>query len=68
MKTVTGREFCRAVERKGWLLSRIKGSHHIYNRNDDEPSLSIPVHAGKNLRPGLQRDLMGQAGLTDKDL
>jgi predicted RNA binding protein YcfA (HicA-like mRNA interferase family) len=68
MKVVTGRELCRAVERKGWRLSRVKGSHHIYNRGENEPSLSIPVHAGTDLKPGIQRGLMKQAGLADADL
>jgi predicted RNA binding protein YcfA (HicA-like mRNA interferase family) len=29
MKPVTGKEMCRALERQGWTLARIKGSHHI---------------------------------------
>ena len=32
MKHVTGKEMCRALERNGWTLSRIRGSHHIYTR------------------------------------
>lgn len=68
MKTVTGSDLCRAVRRKGWRLRRVKGSHHIFVRNADEPSLSIPVHAGKDLSAGLQRDLMKQFGITDQDL
>ena len=68
MKTVTGRDLCRAAERKGWRLSRVKGSHHIFSRDEGEPSLSIPVHAGIDLKPGIQHGLMKQAGLTDADL
>jgi predicted RNA binding protein YcfA (HicA-like mRNA interferase family) len=29
MKTLTGREFARLVERHGWTLLRVSGSHHI---------------------------------------
>jgi predicted RNA binding protein YcfA (HicA-like mRNA interferase family) len=32
MKSVTGREFARIVERHGWVLLRISGSHHIYGK------------------------------------
>ena len=29
MKSVTGRELAKALEKKGWSLLRIQGSHHI---------------------------------------
>lgn len=30
MKSVSGKEFCKILERNGWKLARINGSHHIY--------------------------------------
>jgi predicted RNA binding protein YcfA (HicA-like mRNA interferase family) len=33
------------LERSGWTLSRITGSHHIFTRAG-EPHLTIPVHKG----------------------
>ena len=30
MKSVSGRELARLVERHGWQLLRVNGSHHIY--------------------------------------
>jgi HicA toxin of bacterial toxin-antitoxin, len=32
MRTITGREFARLIERRGWQLLRINGSHHIYGK------------------------------------
>jgi predicted RNA binding protein YcfA (HicA-like mRNA interferase family) len=32
MKAMSGREFARIVERRGWDLLRINGSHHIYGK------------------------------------
>jgi predicted RNA binding protein YcfA (HicA-like mRNA interferase family) len=32
MKLVTSKEMCRVLERRGWILRRINGAHHIYNR------------------------------------
>ena len=29
MKSVSGKEVCKIVERYGWELKRIPGSHHI---------------------------------------
>lgn len=30
MKSVSGKEFAKVLERYGWSLLRIQGSHHIY--------------------------------------
>ena len=32
MKALSGREFARLIERHGWTLLRVHGSHHIYGR------------------------------------
>jgi predicted RNA binding protein YcfA (HicA-like mRNA interferase family) len=34
------------LERAGWTLVRISGSHHIFTRPDHTP-ISIPVHRKK---------------------
>jgi predicted RNA binding protein YcfA (HicA-like mRNA interferase family) len=68
MKVVSGRAFARLLERHGWSLLRINGSHHIYGRTGSEVRLSIPVHGNQPLKVGLQRHLMKHAGLTDADL
>jgi predicted RNA binding protein YcfA (HicA-like mRNA interferase family) len=56
------------LERHGWILLRINGSHHIYGRPDVSIILPVPVHGNDDLATGTQRALMRQAGLTDADL
>jgi predicted RNA binding protein YcfA (HicA-like mRNA interferase family) len=68
MKQVSGKEFCRMVERHGWLFLRSTGSHHIYGRPGSPVRLSIPVHGNVPLKTGLMRYLMKQAGLGEEDL
>jgi predicted RNA binding protein YcfA (HicA-like mRNA interferase family) len=68
MKQVSGKEFCRTVERHGWVLLRINGSHYIYGKSGSVARLSIPVHGNQPLKRGLLRNLMKIAGLTDDDL
>jgi predicted RNA binding protein YcfA (HicA-like mRNA interferase family) len=67
VKAVSGKEFCKALERKGWTLDRVSGSHHIYTRPGHAP-VSVPVHGNDTLGTGLQRKLMKQTGITDSDL
>jgi len=68
MKSVTGKQLARAVERKGWTLLRINGSHHIYGKSGSVARLSIPIHGNKALKKGLLLHLMKVAGLSEDDI
>jgi len=68
VKRVSGKAMCRALERKGWRLLRIRSSHHIYGSPDGRMQVSVPVHGNRTLPPGTQRAIMRTAGLTDADL
>lgn len=68
MKAVSGKMLARIVERHGWTLLRVSGSHHIYGKLGSIVRLSIPIHGNKPLKLGLQKHLMKLAGLTESDL
>lgn len=68
MKQFSGKEMARLVERHGWSLLRINGSHHIYGRVGSIIRLSISIHSNRALKTGLLRHLLKQAGLTEADL
>ncbi|MDD1444525.1 type II toxin-antitoxin system HicA family toxin [Dolichospermum sp. ST_sed3] len=68
MKVVSGKDFCRLLERSGWVLLRIHGSHHIYGKTGNVVRLSVPVHSNKPLKTGLLNHLVKQAGLEESDL
>lgn len=68
MKHVTGAEMCRALERQGWTLARVRGAHHIYNRPGARRPIPVPVHGNRVLRAGTQRSIMRESGLTEDDL
>jgi predicted RNA binding protein YcfA (HicA-like mRNA interferase family) len=68
LKEISGKAFARAIERNGWHLLRIAGSHHIYGKAGSIVRLSIPIHGNKALKVGLLRHLMKQAELTEIDV
>ena len=68
MKSVSGKTLCKIVERNGWLLKRVTGSHHIYSKEDIQVILSIPVHGDRDLPMGTLRGIMKDAGLNETDL
>ena len=68
MKTVSGKDFIKHLEKKGWELKRIKGSHHIYAKAGNPARIPIPVHGNTPLKIGLLRYLMKIADITENDL
>jgi predicted RNA binding protein YcfA (HicA-like mRNA interferase family) len=67
MKAISGKHLARALERKGWVLARVHGSHHVYKKPDSSVRISVPIHGSKALKTGLAKHLLKIAGLTDAD-
>lgn len=68
MKQVSGRDLARLVQRKGWSLARVHGSHHIYAKPGRRERIVIPVHGNRPLKVGLLRALMKIADLAEEEL
>jgi predicted RNA binding protein YcfA (HicA-like mRNA interferase family) len=50
MKSVSGKELARHLEKDGWALLRVRGSHHIYGKSGSIVRLSVPIHGNKPLK------------------
>ena len=68
MKSLSGREFARLIEQRGWRLLRVSGSHHIYGKPGSVVRLSVPIHANRPLKTGLLRHLAKLAEIAEDDL
>jgi len=68
MKPLSGRDFARLVERRGWRLLRISGSHHVYGKAGSVVRLSIPIHGNHPLKIGLLHHLAKLAEIPDDEL
>jgi predicted RNA binding protein YcfA (HicA-like mRNA interferase family) len=68
LKSISGKELCKILSNKGWILKRINGSHHIYYKEGISIRISVPVHGNKDLKIGLLRHIMVLAELTESDL
>jgi predicted RNA binding protein YcfA (HicA-like mRNA interferase family) len=68
MKSVPGKELGRLLERHGWTLLRIHGSHHIYGKSGSIVRVSVPIHGSQPLKIGLLKHLLKMAGLHESDL
>jgi predicted RNA binding protein YcfA (HicA-like mRNA interferase family) len=68
VKAISGKDFAKLLERKGWELRRIKGSHYIYGKRGNPARISIPIHKNSPLKVGLLKHLMEMAGIDEGEL
>jgi len=68
VKQVSGKEFVSLLQKRGWLLKRINGSHYILTKTGHRERIVIPVHGNQPLKLGLLKHQMKIAGLAEADL
>ncbi|MEK6790193.1 MAG: type II toxin-antitoxin system HicA family toxin [Deltaproteobacteria bacterium] len=62
---VSGKQCIRALERAGFKLARIQGSHHHMRRSLPFCQVSVPLHS--SLKKGLLHGILKSAGLSLED-
>jgi predicted RNA binding protein YcfA (HicA-like mRNA interferase family) len=60
---VSGADVVKALEKAGFALARVKGSHYMMTGPPGRFTV-VPVHRGKDLRPGTLRRIISDSGLS----
>ena len=68
MRSVSGKVLTKALERHGWSLLLVQGSHYIYDRCSGNARMSVPVDSDKPLKIELLKYLMKCGGISEYDL
>ena len=64
---VTGKALIAALKRAGFLVQRVKGSHHFL-RHPDGRTTVVPVHSGESIGPGLLAKVLRDVDLTRNEV
>ncbi|MFN7630693.1 MAG: type II toxin-antitoxin system HicA family toxin [Cyanobacteriota bacterium] len=64
---VTGKALIAALKKAGFLVQRVKGSHHFL-RHPDGRTTVVPVHSGESIGPGLLAKVLRDVDLTRNEL
>jgi predicted RNA binding protein YcfA (HicA-like mRNA interferase family) len=56
-------ELFRILKKDGWYIVRQKGSHVLMQHRMRKGQLSVPFHAGKEVKKGLLRSILKMAGI-----
>ena len=64
LPVVSGRATIRALERRGFVVERQRSSHVTLSHPVTKRHVTVPVHASRDLKPGILRRIIRDAGLT----
>ncbi|PKP10907.1 MAG: hypothetical protein CVU09_05140 [Bacteroidetes bacterium HGW-Bacteroidetes-4] len=56
----------KLLKNHGWVEVRQKGSHVILHHPEKEIQLTVPYHAGKEVKKGLLNAILKQAAIKTK--
>jgi predicted RNA binding protein YcfA (HicA-like mRNA interferase family) len=62
LPAVPAAKVVRALERAGFTVARISGSHHVM-RHPDGRTVVVPVHAGRDIAKGTLRNILAIIGM-----
>ncbi|HEX3356097.1 MAG TPA: type II toxin-antitoxin system HicA family toxin [Tepidisphaeraceae bacterium] len=61
----TGSEMVRFLQRQGFALLRVRGSHHFMQR--DDLRTTVPVHGNQNVKIGTLRSILRDVNLSPSE-
>jgi predicted RNA binding protein YcfA (HicA-like mRNA interferase family) len=61
---VTGEKAVKALQRAGFSLVHVRGSHHYLHHAEHDCIVTVPVHAKKTLAPKTLTSILEQARLS----
>jgi predicted RNA binding protein YcfA (HicA-like mRNA interferase family) len=64
---LTGAELTAALGRAGFVIARIRGSHHFLRHADGRHTV-VPVHSGETIGPGLFSKILRDCQISVEEL
>jgi predicted RNA binding protein YcfA (HicA-like mRNA interferase family) len=65
--SLRGERVVGALEKAGFKVARVSGSHHIM-RHPDGRGTTVPVHPGRDVAKGTRRGILADISMTVADL
>jgi predicted RNA binding protein YcfA (HicA-like mRNA interferase family) len=67
LPAIRARDAVRIAQSLGFILDRQRGSHAVFYRASDRKRVVIPMHSGRDLKPGTLRGIIGDLGITPEE-
>jgi predicted RNA binding protein YcfA (HicA-like mRNA interferase family) len=63
LPSLTGNQLIKALQKIGFDVARVKGSHHILIHTDGRRTV-VPVHSGEDIGTGLLSQILRDCQIT----
>jgi predicted RNA binding protein YcfA (HicA-like mRNA interferase family) len=67
LPTIKPKQLIRALERKGWELDRVRGSHYIMAHPDRNQMVPVPYH-NRDIKAGTLSGILSSTGISRDEL
>lgn len=67
LPAVGGKQVIRALEKKGWYLKRVRGSHHVLRHPSISEAIPVPVHGNRAIKRGTLANILRTAGISREE-
>jgi len=64
LRSLSGTDVCRILERNGFLEMRRRGSHIVMQKNVEGSTVTVPVPDHKEIKTGTLSSIIRQSGLA----
>ncbi len=67
LPSLAPKKIIKILESRGFVLDRVKGSHHIYYHPETKRRVVVPLHK-RDLPKGTLLEILKQAGISKEEL
>lgn len=64
LPAVSGKQVITALEKEGWYVKRVRGSHRVLRHPDIPDAIPVPVHGSRPLKRGTLSSVLRTAGVS----
>lgn len=64
LPAVSGKQVIAALEKDGWYVKRVRGSHHVLRHPSIPDAIPVPVHGNRPIKRGTLASILRTAGVS----
>lgn len=64
LPAVNGKQVIAALEKEGWYVKRVRGSHHVLRHSSIPDAIPVPVHGNRPIKRGTLASILRAAGIS----
>jgi predicted RNA binding protein YcfA (HicA-like mRNA interferase family) len=67
LPAVSGKQVVAVLEREGWYVKRVRGSHHVLRHPSIPDAIPVPVHGRRSVKRGTLASILRTAGISREE-